>query len=78
MVVSPLAVVMSQHLHDYLFCAILPTMPCVMYIGGLWKALEWLVLGVQYMLTCMKIELCCGWLQFNNGRHGRYMQKAGE
>ena len=32
MVVLPLAVVMSQHLHDYLFCAILPTMPCVMCI----------------------------------------------
>ena len=46
----------------------------VVFIGGLWKAVGWVVLGVECMLMCMGGELCCGRLQCScyteNGRYG--------
>ena len=37
----------------------------VVCIGGLWKAVEWVVVGVQCILMCMEHELSCEWLQLN-------------
>ena len=48
-------------------CAILPTTYalCLLVVcrGGLWKAVGWVVLGVEWMLMCMGSVLGCGWLQ---------------
>ena len=57
----------SVHFATYALCLL------VVCIGGLWKAVGWVVLGVQCMLMCMGSELCCGWLQCScYPEHGRY------
>ena len=58
--------------HPYILCHFASYALCllVVCIGGLWKAVGWVVLGVDCMLICMGSELCCGRLQCNE--HGRY------
>ena len=51
--------------HPYILCHFASYALCllVVCIGGLWKAVGWVVLGVDCMLICMGRELCCGRLQ---------------
>ena len=35
----------------------------VVWIGGMYKVVEWVVLVLLCMLMCMESELCCGWPQ---------------
>ena len=61
--------------HPYILCHFANYALCllVVCIGGLWKAVGWVVLGVECMLMCMGSELCCGWLQCScYTEHGRY------
>ena len=51
----------NNFLHLVPFCQL--AICFVVSIGGLWKAVGWVVLGVECMLMCMESELCCGWLQ---------------
>ena len=55
----------------------------VVFIGGLWKAVEWVVLGVECMLMCMgsctelglygmldKLIRCGNFIAAGHGRYG--------
>ena len=57
-------------------CAILPYYALcllVVCIERLWKAVGWVVLGLECMLMCIGSELFCGWLQCSSyTEHGRY------
>ena len=61
---------LSHHL--YILCHFASYALCLLVacIGGLWKAVGWVVPGVECMLIRIGSELCCGRLQCNE--HGRY------